>query len=121
MEEPAYLMRFTNNGKKSLSIMPEGGVADIVPEGYGLDQILIEPEKTPYGPCDLRHKLHMQDPVGNVIIFYQIKNLSFVYIAGISQRMENPIRVNRKTLPVPPFDVIISLSSHPFAAETGPR
>jgi hypothetical protein len=83
MEKPAYLMRFTKNGEKSLPIMPEGSMTNIVPKGYSLNEVLIKPEKTPYGPCDLGHKLHMQNPVGDVIIFYQIKNLSLVYIPGI--------------------------------------
>ena len=62
MEKPAYLISFAEKGEKSLSIMPEGSMTNIVPKGYGLNKILIKPEKTSYGPCDLGHKLHMQNP-----------------------------------------------------------
>ena len=72
----------------------------IVPKRYGLYQIFVEPQKTTYGSCNFRYKLYMQNPVCDMIIFDEVKDLCFVDIAGIGKRVENPVGINRKTLSV---------------------
>jgi hypothetical protein len=61
----------------------------------------------------------MQNPVRYVIIFYQIKNLSFINVAGVCPGMENAVSVKRKRLAVP--DLITGLSTYSILAEGGTR
>ena len=48
--------------------MSERGMPDIMPQRNGFDEILVQPQKTPDGPCDFRNQLNMQHPVGNMIV-----------------------------------------------------
>jgi hypothetical protein len=80
--------------------MTEWRVADIVPQGNGLDKVFVQPQETANGPGNLGDQLHMQDPVGYVVIVDQVKHLGFVNISGIGSGMENPVRIQGKGLPV---------------------
>jgi hypothetical protein len=91
-------------------------MTDIMTKSYGLDQIFIQFKKTPYGPGDLGDKLYVQNPVGDMIVFYKIKDLGFVDVAGIGQRMEDPVRVNREILAVSQLDFGVGTSPHSMAA-----
>jgi hypothetical protein len=101
MKESADMVGLTQPGEKFLPIMAKRRVPDIVPEGYGLDQVFIQTKKTPYCPRDFRYELYVQDPVGDMVVFDKIKYLGLVYITGISQRMENPVSIYGKSLPMP--------------------
>jgi hypothetical protein len=70
-------------GEKSLSVMAEGAVPDIVAQGDCLNEIFVQGKKPAAGSSDLGNKLHVQNPVGNVVILDQVKDLGLVYVSGI--------------------------------------
>jgi hypothetical protein len=53
----------------------------------------------------------MEDSMGNVIVFYQVEHLRFIDVAGIGERVENSIRIERKVLPVTHQDSVFRSSS----------
>ena len=81
--EPRQAMFETERGEKMLSGMAEGRVTDIMTEGDGLDQVLVEVEKTADGAGDSRNQLDVKDPVGDVIVADQAEYLRFIDIAGV--------------------------------------
>ena len=80
--------------------MAEGRVADIMSQGNGLDQIFVEPQKPADGTRDLGDQLHMQHTVGDVVVGNQVKNLSFVNVAGVGPAMQNSVSIQGEGLPV---------------------
>jgi hypothetical protein len=72
-------------------------------QGNGLDQVLIQPQKTADSSADFGNQLDMQNPMGDVIVFDQIKNLGLVDIPGIGKGMQYPIRIKGKSLTVSVF------------------
>jgi len=87
-------------GKKHLALMSERRVTNIMAQRDGLNQILIKSQIAANGAAYLGNKLHMQNPVCDMIIAHQIENLSFVNIAHIGQGMQDPIRICGKGLTV---------------------
>jgi len=120
MEKSTDMVGFTQIREESLPVMAERRVSDIMRQGDRLDQVFIEMEQAADSPGDLGYKLHVQDSMGNVIVLDEIEDLGLVYIAGVGQGMENPIRINRETLSVPLLDVGVILFSYRVTAETGP-
>ena len=98
MEKVSEAVTFGKRGQECLPIMTERGVADIMTEGYGLDQVFVEPEKTPDGTRYLGYKLHMKYTMGYMVIFDKIKYLGFIDIPGIGQGMQNPVSVKGEIL-----------------------
>ena len=78
--------------------MPKRCMAYVVTHGDGFNQVFIQTYKSADGSCNFGDQLHMKHPVSDMIILNQIKNLSFVDIPCISQRVENPVPINRKRL-----------------------
>ena len=73
--------------------MAERRVTNIMTQWDRFDEIFVEPEKTPNGPGYFWNKLNVENPVGNVVIFYEVEYLSFIDITGIGFWVENPIGV----------------------------
>ena len=61
-----------------------------------LNQVFVQPQKTSDYPRYFRYKLNMQNAMCNVVIFKQIKNLSFINVTGIGKRMNNSVCVMEK-------------------------
>ena len=87
-------------GEIDLAAVAEGGVADIVAEGDGLDQVLVEPEKTADGAGNPGHQLHMEDPVGDMVVVDQTEDLGLVDIAGVGPGVENAVGVEGELLAI---------------------
>jgi hypothetical protein len=83
----------TQFGQIAFALMAEWRVADIVAQGDRLDEVFVEPEKTPDGTGNLGNQLHMQHPVGNMVVGNQVKNLGFIDIAGVGPAVQNPVRI----------------------------
>jgi hypothetical protein len=66
-------------------------VADVVSEGDRLDEVLVEPEGAADCAGNLRNKLDMDHPVGDMIVIDEIKDLCFVDIPGIRPGMDDPV------------------------------
>ena len=77
-----------------LPLVAKGRVSDIMPQGNGLDQILVQPEETANSPADARYHLHVQHPVRYMIVIDQGKDLGRVNIPGKSPGMKDTIEVN---------------------------
>lgn len=84
--------------KNVLTLMSKRRMTDIVPQGNGLNQILIEPEKAANGPGNARNHLHMQHPVGDMVVVHQGEDLSFIDIAGVGFGMEDTVGILGKRL-----------------------
>ena len=87
-------------GEDGLAVMAEGRVAQVVAQGDGLDQVLVEAQKAADGAADLRDQLHMQDPVGDVVVGDHREDLGLVDIAGVGFGVEDPVAVHREILAV---------------------
>ena len=68
--------------------------------GDRFDQILVQGQKPPDRPGDFGNQLNMQDPVGDVVVLYQIKDLGFVDVAGVGQGVQDPVHIQRKGLSI---------------------
>jgi hypothetical protein len=55
----------------------------------------------------------MQNPVGNMVIADHVENLGFVNVPGISPGMEDPISINRKSLPMAGLHICLPPDSVP--------
>ena len=80
--------------------MAKGRVADIVSKRNRFNQILIEIQKPPDGSRNFGNKLYVEDPMRNMIIFDQIKDLGFINVSGIGQGMEYPVHIDGKSLSI---------------------
>ena len=116
MKKTTYTMGLTQFGKETFPIMTEWRMADIMAQSNGLRQIFIESQKAGDGPGNFADQLHMQHPMGDMIILDKIENLGFVDVSGIGHRMKNSVRVQRKVLPVPDQDPILLPPSYGIAA-----
>ena len=76
--------------------MTERRVADIVPQRNRFDQVFVQVQKSPDGPCNLRHQLHVQHAVRNVVIFDQVKDLRLVDVAAVAIRMNDLVGIVEK-------------------------
>lgn len=120
MEESTDPVGFAEMGEEFFTVMTEGRVADIMPEGDCLDQVLVEVEKPAHRPPDLGYELHVKDPVGDVVVFDKIENLGLVDVPRVGERMKYAVGINGKILSVTLVDVRILLLSHGIPAEAGP-
>ena len=73
----------TECGQEMFAIVTERGVADIMAQGDGLNEIFVEMEKTADGSGNAGDQLHVQNPVGNVVVGDQAEDLGLVDVAGI--------------------------------------
>jgi hypothetical protein len=93
MLEATNAMTLADSREITLTVVPEWGVPNVMAQGNSLDEILIQSEETSHIPSNLGKELNVQDPVSNMVIVNQVKNLSLVNVPGVGQRMENPVRI----------------------------
>jgi len=58
----------------------------------------------------------MKDTMGDVIILYQVENLCFVYITGISPGVKYPVHIQGKGLPIVGIKMRLLLAPDPLPA-----
>ena len=73
--------------------MAKGGVAQVMGQGDGLDQIFIQPQGACDGAAELRHLQRMREPGAKQIALMVQKNLGFVNQATKSRAVDNAITV----------------------------
>jgi hypothetical protein len=112
-------MFFTECGQEMFAIVTKGGVADIMTQGNGLNEILIEMEEAADGPGNSGDQLHMQDPMGDVVIGDQAEDLGLVYVAGVCPGVEDTVGIQRIGLSVTSFRLFLSSSG--LNAQAGSR
>ena len=100
VEKRPDIVLLTESGEDPFAVMAEGGVTDVVAEGDGFDEILVEAQVTADGAGNLGKELDVENPVANVFVFYEIKDLGFVDIAGIGAGMQDAVGVHREILAV---------------------
>ena len=100
--------------------MTKGGMANVMSQGYRLDEVFIKPQKTPDGPGYLGNQLYVKNPVGDVIVLHKVKHLCLVYVSGIGEGVKYSVCVQRKVLPVARSDMVFNLAPCCAVAETGP-
>ena len=100
MEKMPETCRLAKLGKEPFSIVTKRRVTEVMPQGDGLNQVLVESEETADGPRDFGDQLYMKHPVGDMVIFDQVENLCFVNVSGVGKGVKDPIRIQRKILPV---------------------
>jgi hypothetical protein len=100
VEKRPDIVLLTESGEDPFAVMAEGGVTDVVAEGYGFDEILIKAQVSANGTGNLGKELDVENPVANVFVFYEIKDLGFVDIAGIGAGMQDAVGVHREILAV---------------------
>jgi hypothetical protein len=90
----------TERGQEMFAIMAERRVTDVMAQGDGLNKILVEMEKAAYGSGDAGDQLHMQNPVGDVVIGDQAEDLSLVDVTGVGLGVEDAVGIQGIGLPV---------------------
>ena len=76
------------------------GLVAAEPDDKNLQKELAQAEKAADGPGNPGHQLHMEDPVGDMVIVDQAEDLGLVDIAGIGPRVENAVGVEGKLLAI---------------------
>jgi len=76
--------------------MAKGRMADVMAQGNGLDQILVEAQAAANGPADPGDQLDMENPVRDMIIVNQGKDLGLVNIAAVGPGMEDTVTIPGK-------------------------
>jgi hypothetical protein len=93
MEKFANTVLFAQCRETGFTEMTVRDMTDIVPESYRFDQVLIQPQAASDSPRDFRHKLDMDDPVGDMIVLDKIKNLCLIDIACICPCVDNTVSI----------------------------
>jgi hypothetical protein len=93
-------MSLAELGENAFAVVTEGGVADVVPQGDSLEEILVQTKIPADGPGDLGEELDVQDPVTDMLVFDEVKDLGFVDVAGVGPGMEDAVGVYGKILAV---------------------
>ena len=71
-----------------------------MPQGDGLQEILVQTEIPADGAGNLGEKLDVQDPMADVFMLDEVKNLGLVDVAGVGLGMEDAVGVYGKVLTV---------------------
>jgi|OpeIllAssembly_1097287.scaffolds.fasta_scaffold374651_2 hypothetical protein len=61
----------------------------------------------------------MKHPVGDVVILDEVKNLSFINVSRVGQRVKDPVRIQREILSVAGENHFLVRPSHGIPAQTG--
>ncbi len=69
--------------KVALPVVAEGGVTDVVPDGDGLDEVVVQPQPPADGPRDAGEQLHVDDPVGYALVPHEVEDLSLVNVGRV--------------------------------------
>ena len=107
VEKGADAVGLAEARKDALAVMAEGRVADIVPQGDGLQQVFVQAQKLADGPGDLGEELHVQHPVADVLVVDQVKDLGLVDVAGVGPGVEDAVGVHREILAVAPGNALL--------------
>jgi hypothetical protein len=99
-------------GKIAFPLVPEWGMADVVSKRDGFDEVLVQAKKSSDGSGNSGNELHMEHPVGDVVVFDEIEYLGFVDVAGIGMGMEDPIDIDGIGLPIVGIQPLFSLSPY---------
>jgi hypothetical protein len=79
--------------------VPEGSVPDVMPQGYGFGQVLIEPQRFSDGTGNLRNLQCMGQPRSVVIAIRREKHLGFVLEPPEGFAVDNPVPVALERCP----------------------
>ena len=100
VEKGADAVGLAEAREDALAVVAEGRVADVVAQGDGLQEVLVQAEKLADGPGDLGQELDVQHPVADMFVADEVKDLGFVDVAGVSPGVEDAVGVHRKVLAV---------------------
>jgi hypothetical protein len=100
-------MTLADGRKMSLSVVPEGCVADVMAEGNGLDEVLVQPEKATNVAGNLGKELDVEHAMGDVIVVDEVEDLGLVDVARIGEGMENSVGVQGKVQPMSPLHPLL--------------
>ena len=75
MEKTTNSILFAEFRQACFPKMPVWDMTDIVAKGYCFNQIFVESQASPDSPRDLRYNLHVDYPVGDMVVFDKIKDL----------------------------------------------
>jgi len=116
VEEGPDAVGLAEPGEDALAVVAEGRVPDVVPQGDGFEQVLVEAQVAANGPGNLGEKLNVEDPVADMLMLNEIKDLGFVNIAGIGLGMEDTVGIYRKILAMPLLDALLKATSDGLGA-----
>ena len=80
-------------GQEMFAIVTERGVADVMAKGDGLNEVLVEMEKAADGSGNAGDQLHVQDPVGDVVVGDQAEDPGLVDVAGVGPGVEDAVSI----------------------------
>jgi hypothetical protein len=92
-------------------------VANIMTQACRLNKILVQPQVPAQGPGHPGDQLDVEDPVGQVVVLYQGKDLGLVNVPGKGKGIQDPVRVRGKGLAV--FGLGVFFLFSPYCAAGG--
>ena len=121
VEKGADAVGLAEAREDALPVVAEGGVADVVAQGDGLQEVLVQAEKLADGAGDLGQELDVQHPVADLLVADEVKNLGFVDVAGVSPGVEDAVGVHREVLAVALGDALFIAPADGLDAPGGIR
>jgi hypothetical protein len=91
MEKPANPILVAEFRQACFTKMPIRYMTDIMAKGNCFNQIFVQSQAPPDRPCDLRNDLHVDDTVGDMVIFDKIKDLRLIDVSRICPCMDDPV------------------------------
>jgi hypothetical protein len=91
VKKSAYTVFFAECREAGLAKVAVRDMSDVMPESNCFNEIFVQPQAAPDRPGDLRDELDMNHPVGDVIIFDKVKDLSLVYVARVRPCVDDPV------------------------------
>jgi len=119
VEEWPNTVLFAEAGEDAFAVMAERGVADVVAQSNGLDEVLVEAKIPADGAGYLGKQLDVEHPMADVLVFYEIKDLGLVNVTRVGPGMEDTIRVHREILAVAFLDALFKAASDGLGAPGG--
>ena len=83
--------------QKHLAGVGKGGMADIVTQGDGLNQIQIQIQRAADGSGDTGHQLNVQASSGHVIVLHQREDLSLIGVTVVVGAVQDTVNILSKS------------------------
>jgi hypothetical protein len=93
MEKPANPILLAEFRQACFPKMPVRDMTDIMAEGNCFNQIFVQSQASPDRPCNLRYDLHVDNTVGDMVVFDEIKDLRLVDIPRVCPCMDDAISI----------------------------
>jgi hypothetical protein len=93
MEKPANPVLLAEFRQACFPKMPVRDMPDIMAESNCFNQIFVQSQASTDRPGDLRYDLHMDNAVGDMVVFDKVKDLRLIDISRVCPCVDDPISI----------------------------